>query len=316
MKKPTKKLAWLHALKDHLGSNGSTEVIVLGRGGSAHFQLEQHDVEQVFAHHNRRLTVQSRIYQTAIALFLVAFCTYLFYDFNERLVVSVTTGKVAEIKAEKAALATAFDQYKLVTKEVIGDLNADAARQLDALGLNLDQVHAAVSTAQRPDTGGPVTFAEYMNPQTLTELSYLSAASQFFDQLPTTNPMRESRLTSGFGMRAHPITGQIVPHRGIDLVSWSDPLVRATGAGRVSFAADNGNAGLMVTIDHGSGLSTSYMHLAEIQIKKNDYLTEGDTLGIMGDTGATTGPHLHYEIKLADQHLNPKSVFRVATNDN
>lgn len=315
MKKPIKKLAWLHALKERLSSTDPTEVIVLSRGGSTHFHLKQHDVEQVFLHQKKRLSFQSRIYQTVMSLFAVAVLLYVFYDFNERLVISVTAGKVAAIEAEKAQIASAFDQYKSVTKEIIGDLNVQAANQLNDLGLDLDQIYAAASTEQQLDAGGPVALADYMDAQTLNDLSVLSAASQFFDRLPTTRPLQQSRVTSGFGMRAHPITGQIVPHRGIDLVSWSDPLVRAPGGGRISFAERNGNAGLMVTIEHGSGLSTSYMHLAEIHVEQNEYVTKGDTLGVMGDTGATTGAHLHYEVKLGDQHLNPKSVFRVATND-
>lgn len=145
-------------------------------------------------------------------------------------------------------------------------------------------------------------------------LEAVAHSEQFRDYLPDLNPMRGGRMTSAFGMRKHPITGQHVAHQGIDLVSWEDPRIRAAGTGTVVFAGEDGLSGKRVDIDHGMGITTVYTHLSEINVEQGDWLERGDWLGVMGNTGRSDGAHLHYEVHVDDRPLDPLAVFRVARN--
>ncbi len=115
-------------------------------------------------------------------------------------------------------------------------------------------------------------------------------------------------LTSAFGMRVHPVTGEIRAHNGVDLaMSPHGGPVLAMGDGVVVSTASSGGGGNIVTIDHGGGLTSLYMHLASFSVTPAEHVVRGQQIGIEGATGAVTGPHLHWEIRIDGEPVDPVS---------
>ena len=131
------------------------------------------------------------------------------------------------------------------------------------------------------------------------------------DGLPVRFPVpRQSEITSGFGARADPFFHQLALHSGVDFRGQPGELVRATAAGRVTTAGYQGGYGLMVEIDHGKGFITRYGHLSAIEANTGDFVQPGEVVGRIGTTGRSTGPHLHYEIRIAGEATDPMRYLR------
>lgn len=115
----------------------------------------------------------------------------------------------------------------------------------------------------------------------------------------------KGRLTSLFGRRIHPIYGTPDFHTGIDFGVPVGTEVHAAAAGKVSFAGWQGGYGLLVVIDHGDGLSTYYAHLSEALVEVGQFVEQGQVIALTGNTGLSTGPHLHFEIRLHGRPVDP-----------
>ena len=116
-------------------------------------------------------------------------------------------------------------------------------------------------------------------------------------------------LASGFGYRVSPFTGLREFHKGLDISNRKGTKVIATADGVVSFAGKNGFFGNMIKIDHGHGIMTRYGHLEKTLKKRGDVVKRGDVIGLMGNTGRSTGPHLHYEVFLNGLPVNPQKYI-------
>lgn len=116
-------------------------------------------------------------------------------------------------------------------------------------------------------------------------------------------------LSSGFGYRISPFTGLREFHKGLDISSREGTKVIATADGVVTFAGRNGLYGNMIKIDHGHGMMTRYGHLEKMLKKRGDAVKRGDVIGLMGNTGRSTGPHVHYEVFLNGLPVNPKKYI-------
>lgn len=113
------------------------------------------------------------------------------------------------------------------------------------------------------------------------------------------------RLSSRFGMRVHPVFGKEQHHDGIDISLPTGTPVQPIDAGTVTFAGNKGGYGLLVEIDHGNGLTSRYAHLSEVLVSVGEEMLPDRPLGLVGQTGLTTGPHLHLEIRRDHQPINP-----------
>jgi len=99
-------------------------------------------------------------------------------------------------------------------------------------------------------------------------------------------------------------------HSGVDFKGEPGDAVRATAAGRVTTASYQGGYGLMVELDHGNGLATRYGHLSAIGVTEGQWIQAGETVGRIGTTGRSTGPHLHYEVRVAGEAIDPQRYLR------
>lgn len=119
-------------------------------------------------------------------------------------------------------------------------------------------------------------------------------------------------VTSPFGPRLHPIHNVYKMHNGIDIAEGrcnNSPIVSAV-EGTVSYSGDMGGYGLVVFVDHGNGLQTRYAHLSGITVRTGQKVSRGATVGFLGSTGDSTGPHLHYETRLRDTPYDPMKFYK------
>jgi murein DD-endopeptidase MepM/ murein hydrolase activator NlpD len=120
-------------------------------------------------------------------------------------------------------------------------------------------------------------------------------------------------------MRIHPVFGKEQHHDGIDISLPTGTPVQPVDAGRVTFAGNKGGYGLLVEIDHGNGLTSRYAHLSELLVGVGEEILPGRPLGLVGQTGVATGPHLHLEIRRDHQPINPLLLLsreRIETEGN
>ena len=123
-------------------------------------------------------------------------------------------------------------------------------------------------------------------------------------------PVKPFRIVSSYGPRLHPILGYTRTHAGIDLDGDSGQEIYAADSGRVIYAGVRGGYGNTVIIDHGGGLATLYAHQSSIAVRNGANVTVGDVIGYIGSTGLSTGPHLHFEVRLSGAHTDPAPYFQ------
>jgi len=131
--------------------------------------------------------------------------------------------------------------------------------------------------------------------------------------LPSMAPLAASTLTSDFGLRPHPLLGGWREHFGLDLAARSGTPIVATSDGTVSRANWQGGYGLSVALDHGGGVQTRYGHMSGLKVNQGQHVRRGDVIGYVGSTGLSTGPHLHYEIRINGRAVDPSPMLRAAS---
>jgi murein DD-endopeptidase MepM/ murein hydrolase activator NlpD len=129
--------------------------------------------------------------------------------------------------------------------------------------------------------------------------------------LPLRKPLDgEASLSSPFGYRIDPFLGRPSLHPGVDLIEAYGAEIRCAGAGRVVHAGPMGGYGDMVEIDHGNGLTTRYAHMSEILVEEGQEVAQGALIGRIGSSGRSTGPHLHYEVRVDGEPVDPERFLR------
>jgi murein DD-endopeptidase MepM/ murein hydrolase activator NlpD len=121
-------------------------------------------------------------------------------------------------------------------------------------------------------------------------------------------------VTSPFGYRADPFLGRLALHPGVDLAEAYGAEIHAAATGRVVHAGLAGGYGNMVEIDHGNGLATRYAHMSEVLVGEGEAVDKGAVLGRLGSTGRSTGPHLHYEVRVDGEPVDPERYLRAGAD--
>jgi murein DD-endopeptidase MepM/ murein hydrolase activator NlpD len=206
---------------------------------------------------------------------------------------------------EHASLGMMEERYEGKTRRIRG--------ALAEIGVNPDKMPA-------PASGGP--FVPVKLPpdgsgfeRQLTRLSIARAQAERLTHALVSVPVRkpvtgELDQSSGFGVRIDPFIHAAAMHTGIDFRGDTGDQIHATAAGTVTVAAWSGGYGKMVEVDHGNGLATRYGHLSEIDVTVGQKIHIGQTVGRLGSTGRSTGPHLHYETRVDGEAVNPEKFLR------
>jgi murein DD-endopeptidase MepM/ murein hydrolase activator NlpD len=195
----------------------------------------------------------------------------------------------------------------------IGELE----RTLASVGVHTKaSATAAMPVDSRFGRGGPFIAAPLHGGAPLADdfdpISLFNSHADRFDSLasvlkslPLASPLPDYEMTSSFGARNDPINALTGIHEGVDLGAAIGTPVNASGDGLVVWASWRDRYGNMVEIDHGNGLKSRYAHLSRILVTVGGHVTRGMVVGLVGETGRTTGPHLHYEIRMGEQATNP-----------
>lgn len=141
-------------------------------------------------------------------------------------------------------------------------------------------------------------------------LERLEALKAVITRIPLTSPLDTYRVTSSYGKRRDPKNKKWAAHYGLDMASHKNSKIYAPASGVVSFAGWKGNYGRMIEIDHGAGLKTRYAHLNKILVKRGQKVSFRDKIGLLGNSGRSTGAHLHYEVVFNGNPKNPSNFIK------
>jgi murein DD-endopeptidase MepM/ murein hydrolase activator NlpD len=136
-------------------------------------------------------------------------------------------------------------------------------------------------------------------------LAVLGKEQEVRKSTPSVRPLRGGFLSSRFGRRMDPFRGEVIQHPGVDYRARSGTPVVGTADGIVSMAGRNGGFGLMIEINHGNGFKTRYAHLSRVLVHRGQKVKRSEIIGLVGNTGHSTGSHLHYEVLFRKVHRDP-----------
>ncbi len=135
-------------------------------------------------------------------------------------------------------------------------------------------------------------------------LGELKEKQKRLDATPTIRPT-QGRITSAYGKRVSPFTGRVEMHEGLDIAAKYGTQILAAANGKIAFAGYKGFYGKMIVIDHGYGMETRYAHISKFLKKAGDRVKKGEPIAMVGNTGRSTGAHLHYEVSLNGETVDP-----------
>jgi murein DD-endopeptidase MepM/ murein hydrolase activator NlpD len=167
------------------------------------------------------------------------------------------------------------------------------------------QIAGAVDTQNAAATGDR-EFSELFASWKSIDRGGVAPASIQGVSVPSGMPLARALMTSDYGMRTHPVLGGRRNHKGIDLAQPTGTPVYATADGIVSKAEPFSSYGNYIQIEHGGELQTRYAHLSGYAVAAGEQVTKGQLIGYVGTTGRSTGPHLHYEVRVAGEAVDPR----------
>jgi murein DD-endopeptidase MepM/ murein hydrolase activator NlpD len=199
---------------------------------------------------------------------------------------------------------------------------SEVERIVGAARLDLKRLVPPRADGRRQNSGGPFVPWSIQPgdqpraaPQAATpDIVRLDELLRLLRSMPLSAPLHDFSLTSPFGYRIDPFNGEAAIHEGIDLQAPFRTPVRAAAPGRVIFAGRHQSYGNMVEIEHGFNIRTRYAHLDRISVAQGDKITLQQQIGLLGESGRASGPHLHYEV-LVNGHPNDPLNFLKAASD-
>jgi murein DD-endopeptidase MepM/ murein hydrolase activator NlpD len=174
-------------------------------------------------------------------------------------------------------------------------------RQLFASWQNLENSHSSLVAMRAPTK--PDAAPSVPGGANFAQSSFGGAISSI--SIPSRVPVEGAHLTSGFGMREHPISGGRRPHEGVDLAVAVGTPIHATADGVIGRADWFGGYGLYVSIEHNGNVETRYGHMSRLNVAAGQEVHKGDIIGFVGTTGHSTGPHVHYEVRVNGEPVDP-----------
>lgn len=258
----------------------------------------------------------------------------------ERFVPTITDKFSTELQSQRRELVAlqqeSQERFTALTIQ-LADAQARLVR-LDALGERLLEVAEIESSefdfGANLALGGPEVLDEsgqYGQPSFISAIDHLLYAlerrerqleimdsllanRQFENQTYLSGrPVNSGWMSSRYGRRSDPFSGRLTWHRGVDFAAPTGTPIKATGAGVVTYSDDRGAYGLTVEISHGDNLVTRYAHASKLKVNVGDIVRAGDVIALVGSTGRSTGPHLHYEVLKDGRQVNPMPYIQRAS---
>lgn len=220
--------------------------------------------------------------------------------------------KLEDFAGVMEELRTSDDQLR--TSVNLPRLSA-GIRKVSIGGVEKNRDYGVSANANKLIAGALNTLDVLNREARLQEVSYSDILSKYrrnqelFQHIPAIDPIRGGIMTDGFGMRFHPILRIRLMHEGIDLEADVGTPVHATGDGVVTYVGRRGGYGKVIVINNGFGYTTLFGHLSKQLVKDGQKVRRGQVIALSGDTGLSTGPHLHYEVRKNGVHVNPADYF-------
>ncbi|HYL32157.1 MAG TPA: M23 family metallopeptidase [Stellaceae bacterium] len=224
--------------------------------------------------------------------------------------VAQSAPSVPPAPAPKATEAEPLRGHATILDPVLLARENAGLAQLRAAGVNLETLLHHATQARRTDEGGPLVPLAAIRDAAL-DPSRLARLEQLIARMPFAAPLLHYAINSPFGIRRDPFAGERAFHPGIDLEAEYGEAVYTTAPGVVDFAGFDGAYGRMIEINHGNGIQTRYAHLSRILVRVGDHVDKHQRIGSVGSTGRSTGPHLHYEVRIDGRPLNPAKFLAV-----
>ena len=241
--------------------------------------------------------------------------------------------ELARSMKENRELLASFDELRDENNNVLQRFRASLSQTLSLLGINQSTTVAKASVSDSDlnslfDTQETVSGSTREASDMRQLSSYLESAIQpieqigkmlesqetLFADIPNIWPVRGGigHVSQPFGQTTHPITGNWYIHKGLDISTWrsGDPIV-ATANGQVVTVAYDSGFGNYVIIKHKHGIYTRYCHMASTRVKKGQFVSQRDVIGYIGSTGISTGPHLHYEVHIGSDVVDPAKYVNI-----
>ena len=170
------------------------------------------------------------------------------------------------------------------------------------------QITGAIDAANAAQTTGDREFAElFASWRSMDRTGVVANQAPIASvNVPSRMPLDSATLTSDYGMRTHPVLGGRRSHNGVDLAGPTGTPVYATADGVVGKAEWFSSYGNYIQIEHGGEMETRYAHLSGYNVTAGQRVRKGDLIGFVGSTGRSTGPHLHYEVRISGQPVDPR----------
>ncbi len=216
---------------------------------------------------------------------------------------------LAQIEARQIAFAEKLTLYA-------DQRSARAARAIRKLGLNPEAMLRSARAAQ----GGPLELLSTRRDGGIDprfermglSLARMEALEDSLQGIPQYLPAAAWSISSGFGYRRDPFTGHGAMHAGLDFRAGYGSPIHAAAKGRISFVGQKSGYGRVVEISHGNGLMTRYAHMSAFRARVGQQVAAGDVIGAIGSSGRSTGPHLHFEVRINDRAVNPRPFLEAA----
>lgn len=217
----------------------------------------------------------------------------------------------------KLVLSRAKQDLKKINNSIIERIN-NLSKTSESVGLdpNIKTVsyEKEIRNVEYKDLEQDTKESVVLSKTLKNNLHNLMNLEDFINTVPFAEPMDVLYISSEYGARNDPINGRKATHHGLDMVGGYLANIYATAPGKVIFAGRNGGYGKSVVIEHKNNFKTLYAHLNSYNVKVGDIVKRGDIIGVQGNTGKSTGHHLHYEIFKNDKRFNPKEFIKVGAN--
>ena len=280
------------------------------------------------------VNLQTNVFSLIFGIVIIIGIVSSFFYFNSR--VAGSSAEIARLMSENRQTLASLDELRDENNNLLQTAKRfqnSLSQSLALLGINQGDTVAKASMQNgdlsvmfNTDSTASGTLKESADIRSLA--SYLDNAVQpieqigkmlesqntLFSDIPSIWPVQHpnAHISMAFGPTIHPITGQWYIHKGIDFSTWrsGDPIL-ATANGQIVTVGYNTSFGNYVIIKHKHGIYTRYAHMSTIRVRKGQFVSQRDVIGTIGNTGVTTGPHLHYEVHIGSDVVDPVKYINI-----
>lgn len=206
--------------------------------------------------------------------------------------------KLHSLESKSSSLSKAIDSLTTLRSNLEDDLT-EREERLQLVSDRLGDLENILDMKDEKD--------EKIESRLDTAAIHSSVRVEMLTQIPNGHPVKHGRMSSGYGKRVHPVTGKVKFHRGQDFAVKIGTPVYATADGVVEITRpSNKGSGNYLRLMHGYGFTSSFSHLSKFALRQGTFVKKGDLIGYSGNTGLSSGPHVHYEVRFIGRSLNPK----------